>query len=779
MSNEPETPPSVDEVKMYDKFFLNLSPAEKKELFNDKIAVSGLHPPKTSASPPSHTTPRGKAREKRKRRDLSGDYLTKRDKNPSDLLNDELAAIIAEHEVGGNECAHKSLSAAPFISIVQSTGCGKTRAILQLAKSKRQKVVYLLCKSLDESWSAPRVLRTILHQMADDGENKEELYERKWHNFFNVVQDLVKSKYDTPEALYEAQITGEWELGNFYEELFSAWEAATTPQKTPLRPVMKPTEHALQSNKLDKSKGKRVTFDYSQAAPIRKGCLVLCFDEVSAFKKPAFKALRRAAKTNGIICVFADTAASICELMDPNGHSSKAKGGHLGRFVVPIFALNTGDLEWSRKCRDDDYKALFCAGRPRWLSHYNMCKLKGEDEEHCIESLIGLAQGLLLNENGDQLAGEDVQYYGSTKNASENLPSQVLPGKIAAFTSRFSLGAESRISSILVKHSVATVIGISEDREIVSCAYPSEPVLAEASARFTAAGKENLRGVLQHVKGAIHGSEKLLDPPKGDSGEMCAAALLGYSMDIVRKERGDTCMSMPVPLIDFLSIVYGARDEFTESDEIKKSVNNWNVNFTHFDRPVRMPTQSDLMIMWKRRLAYYVPEGAEGLDLLIATRNDEGNCYGTIRVQVKNYRNEISVGERTNWLYALLPTQCPPYFDDPFSVSLLLSVNGIKKSCRLHDSNGNLIHDTMLAKNKRTTTRLQGGKDQRHVLQLATCFPCDQDSELGWIATELRNICSLETSKQVSKDYFCHAYTDEVLECEKERVNAELDVQAQ
>ena len=754
-----------------DSQLLQLTLDEKRE------ALANISRRKTN-SPAAHSNPltpvtksrrNESAENKSQREDLSGDYLPGRGKLPSKLLDEELDAIIEEHESDDKKCDHKSFAAAPFLSILQSTGYGKTRAMVELAKTSDKRVVYLLCKSLAQSWRVPQVLQKILSDMSVDEATKEELYERKWLKFIDVVQDLVDaSDYTNRGALYNGQITDKWELGQFYEDLLSRWDEATTPKKNVLRPALK----ARPSSDSKNSAKKRVTFDYSKAAPIKEGCLVLCFDEVSAFNRPAFRALRRAAKQRGALCVFADTAASICQLMNPNDHSSQVNGGRLGRFVAPIFALNTGDLNWSRKCDEQDYKKLFLAGRARWFSHYNMCLKNGEDEHSCIDSLIELAQKLLLNESGHELIGDDVMYYSCdrNRNTNESVPERVLPGKIAAFASRFSLGAESRISSLLVKHSVATVVGVSEDREIVSCAYPSEPVLAEASARFTADHEDNLREVLCHVKAAIHGTNKLLDPPKGDTGEMCAAALLGYSMDYIRKRSDHQYMSEPVPLSALLDIFYPSK-KYAADTQITSAVKDWNVNFTHFDRPNRTPTQSDLLIMWKRRLAYYVQEGAEGLDLLIAIK--KGDSYGTIRVQVKNYKNEISQGERNNWLYKLLPTKCPPYFDDdPFSVSLLLSVNGIRDCCRIHEPDGTLIYDQSCGR-KRTLQRLQEARIEEatiehRVLQLATCFPCHKDSPVCWIAEELRSICSLEASKKVSKDYFCHTYTAEIMELEDE-----------
>jgi hypothetical protein len=489
---------------------------------------------------------------------------------------------------------------------------------------------------------------------------------------------------------------------------------------------------------------KKVIFYYSNSKKVTKDSLVICFDEASALSKNAIRALRRSIKQKGMICILSDTAASICEFMPSNDHSSSSGGVHLGRFEAPIFAFSTADLDWRETVDDEDYEVLFCAGRPRWRSD------KGEESIEPIESLIKLASKLLSRHVGD---GLDKEPELQLDDRNESKLASVSPSMIAMFAPRFSLGPTSKISKMLVKHSLATVIGVSCDRDVVCSAYPSEPVLAEASARYTTECKQNLLRVLQHVRAATHNCNKLLEAPRGDVGEMCAAALLGYSMDHLRRKANHKYFSQPVLLKDLLCLIEYGEDEVIRLD----SASGWQVNFTHFIRPEWFPSGGGLQIMWKRRMAYYVPDGCRGLDLLICICKD--GKYATLRVQVKNYTEPLSRSERNDFLYKLLPSQCPPsVVDEAFSVSLLLSVNNVPKCCGLVNGRGHGNRSK-----KRSISAAAAAEGNHQVLQLATCFPSN-GGELTEIADDLKAICTQNTARKVDIDPF---FNDGILRCQE------------
>ena len=685
-------------------------------------------------------------REDGRREDLAVKYESCGDSDtPVDLLDNKLKDIIQEHKEARGESDDTSTIAAPFLCVLQSTGCGKTRAILELAKTRR-KLVYLIMKPdthNDGSWQVPSVIQQVKDR-TDDAE--EEICEKIWSKFFDALKECVtQEKYNSREKLYKAQITPEMALGEFYNDLEKSWRKVTTPDFSRVRPALKPGNNSPSSSLDMQSAGqnsdsdhspqsKKVRFLYTNAAPITEESLTVCFDEVSALKENSFRALRRTAKHAGILAVYTDTAASICQVMNPNDHSSSTKGGTLGNFGAPLFQWNTNDLLWSMDSEKyDDYENLFSAGRPRWRSHIDLCKRAFKTAESpatkAIESLINLATNLLSREKGDMLDNQETNEL--TVRSFPKL-TRVKPGMLALFLCRFSLGPRSKLSKLLVKHSLATVIGVSEDREVVCSSYPSEPVLAEASSRFTQ-NEKNLNTVLDNIEAAFHNNNKLLDPPRGDLGEMCAAAILGYAMDHVRKKKNHEYMSQTVKLGDFLSLFVDGEDGLP-NNEMNSMAENWSINVTHFIRPSWAPSGKDLKIMWQRRMGYYVPGGAPGLDLLIAIQDDSTKQYGTLRVQVKNYTDTICKSTREKFLERLRPWKCPPSVENEgLSVSLLLSVNDIDKCCRV-------LRNSKLS------------KAEPPVLQIATCFPTAADSPLIAVSKKLKNICTQNTSQYVDCD---------------------------
>jgi len=596
--------------------------------------------------------------------------------NPVNVLDGQLKLII---ESSKDTNTH---DIAPFVCLLQSTGHGKTRCVLELAKKGPKKVVYLPCKNMeDETWMVPSVLDSVIESIESEARNLNyRTCEKKWCKFLDAVEECVR-KYEDLEALHYAQITKEGSLGPFYGELAAIWDEKTIPVKNPLRSCLKSTNGGVShtqpsDNDLtwddDLEKSNIVNYPKPEFS---EDNIVICLDKVSALSEMAYRTYRRAAKFKQILSVFSDTAASICKLNPPNDHSTSIGKGRLGVPLPPIFRFHTIDLYWKPFDTSDtsmsEYLELFCAGRPRWGSFVKSKLKKGVSDPECIGKLVELASQLLTK-------SPDLEPYEKEELSilcrgvqKEKISFSVEPNMVACFACRFAMGPRSKISSILAKHCLATINDVSSDREYLQATYMSEPVLAEASAMFTNS-QDNMKKVLDNVLASFSSEATLLEAPRGDTGEMCVAALLGFMMDSIRKDKESSCMSAPVPL--FLLLANFECWDAPAQNEIRHLVEDWEVNFTHFYRPYWTPTREDLPILWRRRCAYYVPAGHKGLDLLIPIRNKATAAYGTIRVQVKNYKNKISQSERKEILTKLWPQNCAPYIkDEPFSVGILIT----------------------------------------------------------------------------------------------------------
>mmetsp|Transcript_29672 Transcript_29672/g.71838 ORF Transcript_29672/g.71838 Transcript_29672/m.71838 type:complete len:766 (+) Transcript_29672:258-2555(+) len=597
---------------------------------------------------------------------------------PHVLLDNELTKIVEETDrVTGDHL--DGSEPAPFVCLLQSTGYGKTRAVLRLAETKR-KVVYLPWKAKEtdiNNYAMPKVLISMKAMLYNATTDPRRML------LWDIILDAVEKcagKYESPKELFDAQ-----KSGDFYTILEDRLHKVLTPtSKTAFRP-RDDTPREIKRVKLPE-KGEEHYLYHDPAKP-QSNSLVVCLDEVTGLSYEIYRSYRRVAKQRGLLSIFADTATSICRVVPANDHSSNDHMGELGRFAKPLFGIETIDIDLSVKDRlavqDNDYENLFCAGRPLWRTYF-------EDHKKDIKGLLKYAENLLTQSKDED--NEELQSLSMLDYTKKQGPQFVDHNMIAVFACRFALGRESRMAPLLVKHSLATVIGVTEDRSTVLTSYPSEPILPEVSARYTNRNA-NRQEVLNQVLCAFNNRTKLLDPPTGDVGEMCAAALLGYLMDIIRVDKEHEYMSQPVPLLDLLKF-FGAKIQ--KHGEVTKG---WEVNFTHFIRPDEDPGSSHLNIMWKRRVAYYVPDGCDGLDLLVVIKHQSGG-YGTLRIQVKNYSAKITKGDVGKILFKLLPNNCPPKVpEEKLSVGLLLCVGDVDERCDL------VQYENGKAVNKRSSTR--------------------------------------------------------------------------
>jgi hypothetical protein len=322
------------------------------------------------------------------------------------------------------------------------------------------------------------------------------------------------------------------------------------------------------------------------------------------------------------------------------------------------------------------------------------------------------------------------------------------------------------MASDLAKHSLATVVGIHEDRSTVLTAYLSEPVLAEASARFSSESTEVCLEMLNSVDSQVKQGELL--PPRGDLGELCAAALLGLTMDQIRKTRGCTDYSTPVPVADFLlAMSRNVRENKTSEEKLHDFCKGWNINFTHVVRFTGEPTAGMLEFLWKRRLALYVQEGLAGLDLLVALKNPTRatGAFSCMRIQIKNYQAKIAAGAVSAIFHKLAPIRCAP-FDaaNQFSVSLLLCVGEVEKRCQIVDGSESTVTNLLAEEANEPKLKMArtGRKEEAStgcVLQMSTCFDsCNLEKE---IKTKLKTIATQDRSLvhlSVGEERFGHLF---------------------
>jgi hypothetical protein len=509
---------------------------------------------------------------------------------------------------------------APFLAIVQSSGYGKTRTIFEVAKERR--VVYLLCSDIRGGLQSPVVVNTFINEIK--APVKTEFRERRAVKFLKAVVECAE-QHKMPKDLFDAQFT-DAKFGGFYDDLDKAFQKATTP---PSSPVKKETDEA--SPKSSPPEPLVVVFDEA---------LCLTEDKEDHNCHSPYRCIRRSLKTLGLIGIFLDTSGKL-HISVPDNASSDRQAG-IGIFAPPIFEIDTFD-----DFRNDNAHAFFF-GRPLWKMQW----------EHRLAS----------------------DYEGLVKFACHKLLPEPMrttsSGLCALFVCRFGLQARRSLADKLVANHMATLVSVSDDRETVVTTYKSEPILAEAAAYLTTYGGVPTLDVLKAVKDNL--AESLLQCNKGDRVEVAAAAWLGLSLDAVRSKKTDynavtSNLSREVDVHDFLLYLFPG---MINSSDVNAALKGWKVNFTHFCRLGFTPNSSILERCWEQRAALYLPEGEEGIDLLIAIKT-ETSTFATLRVQVKNYKNSISCKSVADLLQKLDVRSCAPRTqvkDEPFSIALLIQV---------------------------------------------------------------------------------------------------------
>eukprot|EP00980_Cylindrotheca_fusiformis_P008025 scaffold1707_cov88-Cylindrotheca_fusiformis.AAC.4 len=660
-----------------------------------------------------------------------------------DLLDQRIKQLIEYSQNGRNM--------APIIFLLQSAGYGKTRTMLELARHRRR-AVFLPCKDVpalsdsNKSWKVPACLQDMLRKLNNDDVERVAC-ENEWIKFLKAVQESAEP-YESSEELFNAQVMQDGKLGSFYKALedqyFSRESTAESASEGGTKKVSISTT------------GTATNLDYRSAKPITEDSLIVCLDAATALTKTSLKAFGWVAKMLGIVTIYSDREGLISRAMEDNESACSTRNGRLGQFTRPLYELPTFDLTYTILANNGNLENLLTAGRPRWASVFQAFQEMSQEKnkqatEANLMKLIEKVKELLLQASQDQDCFAVINERTSKSTGNINC---IDPPMVAMFSCRFGLGSGSKIARLLAKYSLATIgqVETSSNRDFVSAHYPSEPVLAEASAQYTSSDKANLSNVLNHVHAAV--LQRILDPPRGDIGEMCAAALLGLTMDKIRKERGHRMFCSDSVDLKSLLKYFGCKD----APEVNEALDGWEVNFTHFDRPGDLDYR-DLKVMWKRRMAYYAVDRMNGLDLLIAIWHKRKG-YATLRVKVKNFPQKFQESKRNEALGKLEPRRCPPYApNEKFSVGLLLCVNSVDEHCHLLDYNNPNTKIWPRAERSNPRAEKQPGgtnvQQEKLLLQIVSSFPAgqqndsDQDTDQVYaISKRLKRIC-------------CTSYTDD------------------
>eukprot|EP00961_Rhodomonas_salina_P090618 1219198-Rhodomonas_salina.1 len=466
--------------------------------------------------------------------------------------------------------------------LCQSSGYGKSRALRELAKVK--KLIYVCLRGSNETGFPPRTsqaedLLTASHS------TQVTSWLRRVASFYDVFAS------DSPDTAWERQ-----DVVNGGKAMQQAWKDCTESENAGGEQVL-------------------VVLDEAQ---------YLINKEIDGGESSLFRCLRRCMATSQdgvlgrIFIVLVSTSSRVSNFWPSLEYSSASdrSGGDRHQLII---ALETIDARSDTTNRED----IRGYGRPLWSAY---------DPEAAFTIA---AHKLMLAPKSSTLAVAQIrqaQQAGSL-------------GLLAIAIVRLALHVRPTHTDAqkLVSSHLATLLGLSENRESVAVAYPAEPVVAEAAARLwngwyneqphgTKRTPEHSAPTILEVVAEHVGSFLVAT---GELGEIVGKLLWLHAADQCARENPDQWMYWgPFQLSDFAKAVVGGSLDLQGNWEGTMRVSAFvQLSQSAFEEA----PQSLLERMYLRGVAGVMPPGHKGADLMAPVKLKCASGYGILLGQTKNH----------------------------------------------------------------------------------------------------------------------------------------------
>jgi hypothetical protein len=442
--------------------------------------------------------------------------------------------------------------------------------------------LYVLCESVAGGFTASELIRQLITDFGGSSRRDEEecvvkflqKLEKFARQFLDPVE-LFQQQFDESRSEYRAAFTDPFNiLGLSPPKSETQKLAAKVIQDS--RPPMPAPEFASELGYSHQSQ--------RQEPPPLPSLppLLIIFDEAHALGDGLMGKLNVALDQFNILGVFLSTCGHLNQL-PPASMSDRSSGWEA---IPPICNLFTTDLYEGHK---------FTLGRPLW--HHYLKSRCGNDLNRLVTYALYRLSGNLMDSSSESFRlSLFMCRFGGLYPIDYSVSSDFVKMHLATFTS-FGVRAVEEDDS--VSKSAKT----KRRERTGSVSYPSEPVLAEASALCTSGLEASDASlaicskeiVLETVKQQLRVSASLVKTSKGDVGEFLACALIGYQLDYIRvakiqaKNAGYDAnneqynMSSPVPLTEFLAALF---EESILDENLISLLDGYMLNTTHF---VRLP----------------------------------------------------------------------------------------------------------------------------------------------------------------------------------------------
>ncbi|CAG8649282.1 5507_t:CDS:2, partial [Paraglomus brasilianum] len=387
--------------------------------------------------------------------------------------------------------------------------------------------------------------------------------------------------------------------------------------------------------------------------------LLFVFDEAKILTeietnrdKTNFECLRHALATlptyesgGRAFAIVTDTASKISNFApsarrDPSWHVQKNRL----TLYPPFYHIATLDTFMTQETEPKTLKQVaspqyfFHYGRPLWGGLLKATDAYTSRQVLSPEKILEIAKSKLIG-------GLDLEDW-ITKKHTEKI---TIPESIAVLGPRLCIDVvpQTELATELVASYMSLCYYISNTRESVMIDYPSDPVLAEASAHIT--NNTNRIGLAHHVctlisalrEGSVEG---------GYRGELVARLILTMAWDKACIEHSHTkkanMFSHPMTLQQYFQALLSSKVWQALQDKLTSELQTARIRFTHFIRVTYTPSPKQLLEFFRRGAAVICKRNQVGVDLilLLLINIDEDKEFSPehvtyVLIQVKNYQS--------------------------------------------------------------------------------------------------------------------------------------------
>ena len=497
---------------------------------------------------------------------------------------------------------------APYISLVQSSGCGKSRLLKEVA-SKKVYVVYVNLRSQSESGFP-------LHLPFSDRFVKWQ-DQVEYENFLVVMLELISKTEDDPVEFFEKCLTGE---DGFWESIAEKVETRSRSEKD-LKIIRAKLTTAAARNMISRIKTKengltlKVVFAFDEARRL--------LPDKHTEGLASFYHLRRALSilpttSDGFaFAVMTDTLSKVSSLSPSSDLDFSARINTDSHLLYPpsfFTYMDLGDPLSSKGYLSDQVLErmggsftlkqlgtplhLASYGRPLWIT---TC-LKALESPTSTPSSVALT--LIRLARRKMIGGRKFELWNKEVATQEEIYG------ILSCIYDISASLDNHVVETLVTSSMCVLGYVSDDRRTIRGKYASEPILVEGATHclIELGAATCLSRYFDFLKRLI---------PAGETGEFIARFLLTHSVQLqsAKDIYSSTRFSKVITVKTFFESLLV--DSSKVASQLPQELKDGLVFLTHFRRFNYVAKLPDLREAFARGMGIICQPNERGIDLII------------------------------------------------------------------------------------------------------------------------------------------------------------------